>query len=166
MKPLDNEIDSSQPLSSAEECAALVADIVPLVMRTIRAEMRRHRSADLSVPQFRTLAFLGRNPDASLSDVAEHIGLTLPSISKMVDRLEARELLMRRGASDDRRRLCLELTPLGRSTLQSAANMTRDHLAEKLAALSPDECSIISQAMNSLHRVFGPEPTPEDGSDR
>jgi DNA-binding MarR family transcriptional regulator len=161
MKLLEHD---SNPSISADECAGLVKDTVPLVMRTIRAEMRSHRSLDLSVPQFRALAFLGRQPGASLSDVAAHIGLTLPSISKMIDRLVARDLVMRRSAPEDRRRMCLELTPLGEATLQVAAKATRDRLAERLATLSPDERAAIIQAMRSLHMLFGSEQAFKDDS--
>src|SRR5262245_51845209 len=146
--------DESKSSTSANECAAVVADVVPLVMRTIRAEMRSYRTPDLSVPQFRALAYLGRHPGASLSDVAEHIGLTLPSISKMIDRLVARELVARSNASQDRRRISLELTPLGLSTWQSAGRATRNHLAEQLSALSADERTVVIKAMHSLLAVF------------
>src|SRR5512140_3106886 len=129
MKPL---ADDSNRSYSADECAALVAEVVPLVMRTSRAEMRGHRSPDLSVPQFRTLLFLRRQPGASVSDVAGHIGLTLPSISKMIDRLVTRDRVVRHSAPGDRRRICLELTPLGASTLQATTDATRKRLSERL----------------------------------
>ena len=166
MKPLESETNFSESLvvSDADECAALLADTVPLVMRAIRAEMRRYSSSDLSVLQFRALLFIGRHRGASLSDVAEQIGLTLPSISKMIDRLEARDLVVRRAAPGDRRRICPELTPLGKSTLQAAAASSRDHLAEQLSVLSPAERAIIVQAMHSLHSVFNSEQTIEDDS--
>src|SRR5512141_2900959 len=110
---------------SPDACAQEILDVVPAVMRTIRAELRRHRTADLSVPQFRTLAFIDRKADASLSDVAEHIGLTLPSISKIVDGLVTRKLVTRQTASDDRRRMTLALTTRGRSALQASREATR-----------------------------------------
>jgi DNA-binding MarR family transcriptional regulator len=157
------EPDSNLSIS-ADECAALVKDTVPLVMRTIRAEMRRHRSLDLSVPQFRALTFLGRHPGASLSDLAAHIGLTLPSISKMIDRLVARDLVVRRSAPQDRRRICLELTPSGEAALQAAAQATQERLAERLAALSPDERTVITQAMRSLQALFASDQAFADDS--
>ncbi len=152
MKPL---ADDSNRMYSADECAALVAEVVPLVMRTIRAEMRGHRSPDLSVPQFRTLLFLRRQPGVSISDVAEHIGLTLPSVSKMVDRLVTRGLVMRHSAPGDRRRICLELTPLGAATLEATTRTTRERLSVRLAALAPETRAVVVQAMHSLQMVFG-----------
>ena len=170
MKPLESETnlleapdavdaieiaDSVDTVDSIDASAALLSDVVPLVNRTIRAQMRSHRGEDLSIPQFRTLLFLRRHPGASLSDVAEHIGLTLPSISKMIVRLEARDLVVRHGAPHDRRRICLELTDLGKSTLRAASDATRDHLSEKLALLTPEERAVLVQALHSLRSVFG-----------
>ena len=162
MKLLEEE---SNPSISADECAALLTDTVPLVMRTIRAEMRSHRTPDLSVPQFRVLVFLRSHPGTSLSDVADHIGLTLPSISKLIDRLVARKLVARSSASADRRRLSLQLTPLGESTLQTAAGATQARLADLLAALSPREREIIAEAMHSLRAVFSPARPAENNQD-
>jgi DNA-binding MarR family transcriptional regulator len=159
MKLLETESNSA---ISADECATLVTDTVPLVMRTIRAEMRSHRTPDLSVPQFRALVFLHRNPRASLSNVADHIGLSLPSISKLIDRLVARGMVARSSAPADRRRLCLELTPLGESTLQTASSATQARLAEILAALSPGERVVIARAMHSLRTAFTPPSVGDD----
>ncbi len=150
MKPLENE--SNLPL--VEACAAQVMDTVPLIMRVIRAEMRSHRAPDLSVPQFRALLHVSRRPGASLSDVAEHLGLSLPSVSKLVDRLVARGLVTRQSAADDRRRVTLALTEAGQATLQEAVRFTRARLLEDLAALPAEECAVIVQAMTILRRTF------------
>ena len=146
---------------SSKECAREVLDVAPLVMRTVRAEMRRHRAADLSVPQFRTLAFLSRQPGASLSAVAEHIGLTLPSMSTLVEGLVERKQVVRRIALDDRRRITLTLTAHGQAALAATHTATEAHLAEKLARLSADERELVVQAMRILHPLFAtdhPEP--------
>ena len=104
--------------TSPDVCAQEILEVVPAVMRTIRAELRRHRMADLTVPQFRTLAFIDHKADASLSDVAEHIGLTLPSMSKIVDGLVVRKLVTRQTHPTDRRRMTLALTTRGQTALQ------------------------------------------------
>ncbi len=142
---------------TSDICAQAVLEVVPLVMRTIRAEMRQHRAADLSVPQFRTLAFIDRNAGTSLSDVAEHIGLTLPSMSKIVDGLVARKLVIRETHPEDRRRMILTLTRSGQTALESSRKATRACLAEMLAPLSDAEHTTIVKAMENLREVFSPE---------
>ena len=143
--------------ASPEVCAQEVLDVVPVVMRTIRAELRRHRAADLSIPQFRTLAFIDRNVDASLSEVAEHIGLTLPSMSKIVDGLVTRKFVTRQTHPTDRRRMTLALTARGLTALQTSRAATRACLAEDLAALSDRQRNTIVQAMEILRPVFTPQ---------
>jgi DNA-binding MarR family transcriptional regulator len=78
-----------------KDCAREILDVKPVVMRFIRAEMRRHRAPGLSVPQFRTLVFIERSEGSSLGTVAEHLGLTPPSACKLVDGLRERRLIFR-----------------------------------------------------------------------
>src|ERR671923_2621040 len=63
-----------------------------------------------------TLLWLVRNqPGLSLRELAEEEGISAPSLSGHVDRLEAAGLLTRVRSSDDRRRVGLELTPDGQA---------------------------------------------------
>jgi DNA-binding MarR family transcriptional regulator len=140
----------------ADECAREVLEVVPLIMRTIRMEMRNHRTLDLSVPQFRTLNFLNRRKGATLSEVAEHVGLTAPSMSKMIDGLVERGLVMREMSAVDRRRVTLTLAPLGESVLESTRLGTEARLAERFAALPETDRSIVAQAMEVLRPIFAP----------
>jgi DNA-binding MarR family transcriptional regulator len=137
--------------------ARRLLEAVPLVMRTIRFEMRSHRAPDLSVPQFRALGFIDRYPGASLSDVAEHLGLTLPSVSTLIDGLTSRRLASRRENPGDRRCKVLMLTAAGRDMLAAARSATQARLAARLSKLSQGDRRAIAQAMELLRRAFAPE---------
>ena len=126
-----------------------------MVMRAIRTEIRSHRGSELSVPQFRVLIFLNRHAGASLSEIAEHLGLTLPSTSKLIDGLVARNMVTRQLDPKDRRRVPLVLTALGRSSMQSAYKATESRLAERLVVLPASERRLIIEAMQVLASVFG-----------
>jgi DNA-binding MarR family transcriptional regulator len=141
--------------ASPVECAGQILETVPMVMLAIRTEMRSHRGSDLSVPQFRVLVYLHRHEGASLSDIAEHMGLTLPSMSKMIDGLVVRQLVTRRMDPGDRRRVTLAPTALGRTAMQSAYKATESRLAERLAALPASERRTILKAMQVLESIFG-----------
>jgi len=143
---------------STKACARAILDVVPLVMRTVRAEMRQYRAADLSVPQFRTLGFLGRQPGASLSAVAEHIGLTLPAVSTLVNGLVERRLVARSRPPDDRRRITLTLTEQGQATLEATHAAAAARLAERLAALSASDRQLVVQALETLRPLFASAP--------
>jgi len=141
-------------MTGAEECAREVLDTIPLIMRTIRSEVRQQRKPELSVPQFRTLAFLYRQPGAMLSQVAEHVGLTLPSMSKTIDVLVAQGLVERQSNTADRRRAVLSLAPPGKAIYLAAREAARARLADRMGKLSNGDQDVVANAMRSLRDVF------------
>jgi DNA-binding MarR family transcriptional regulator len=142
---------------SAENCAADLMETVPIVMRFIRTEMRKHRGADLSVPQFRTLVFINRNPETSLSSVANHLGLTPPSTSVLVDSLVERGFVDKRPSPEDRRKVKLILLEKGKRILVSAQKAAHEKLAEKIKTTTLMDCQTISQAMEILRKTYSSE---------
>jgi DNA-binding MarR family transcriptional regulator len=139
-----------------DACARDLMDTAPKIMQSIRIEMRRGRGADLSIPQFRTLRFIQRNPNLSLSDLAGHLGLTLPSVSKLVDGLVKQELISRQESITDRRRLTLGLTQNGESIVNSARESALANLTKILSRLSNDELKTVHRAMELLSPLFVP----------
>jgi DNA-binding MarR family transcriptional regulator len=159
MKQLKTESNTS---ASRLECAALLMEVVPRMMQRIRLEMRSHRTPGLSVPELRTLIYLYRNEGASLSAVAEHIGLKLPSMSKIVDALVARKLVIRRALAHDRRYISLRLSAHGLAELKRTRRITEARLAEELSVLLPEQQARVFEALQMLGHVFAPEALPAD----
>ncbi len=144
-----------------DACARELLDVVPSVMRFIRAEMRRHRALSLSVPQFRALVFVERSGGTSLGAVAEHLGLTPPSACKLVDGLEGRGLVTRAHPPDDRRRIAIGITADGRHSLADARRETRKSLAGVLSALDAGSLEAITDSMGMLRDVFAERASTE-----
>ncbi len=142
--------------ASPEAVARELLDVVPVIMRTIRSEMRSHRSNDLTVPLFRTLMFLGGHPGVSLLDLAGHLGLTSPSVCKIVDGLVAHSLVMRQHSNIDRRKITLALTPEGQNVLEEARTSTQARLADLLSSLSVEQCESVFQALQIIQPLFMP----------
>ncbi len=154
MQLLDKAIDSAP---SPQQCARDVLEVVPQIMRVIRSELRRRWAVGLSVTQFRTLVYLDTEGSSSLSALAEHIGLTLPSMSKLVDGLVEDGFVNRGEDRADRRRLVLCLTPEGREAVESARARTQAYLAERLSALPAEEQAAVAAAMSALRPIFASE---------
>jgi MarR family transcriptional regulator for hemolysin len=141
-------------------CARELMDTVPQIVQAIRVEMRLGRGANISIPQFRALRFIQRNPDSSLSDIADHLGLTLPSVSKLVDGLVKQKLVHRQASTSDRRRLTLGLTQSGQSIVNTARANAQASLAERLSCLSDPELDTVMRAMELLRPLFVPSAKP------
>ncbi len=139
-----------------DETATGLLEVVPLVMRTIRVEMRRHRG-ELTVPQFRALLHMDRAGGASLGEVADYIGLTSATTCKLVDELVGRGLVVRAESPVDRRRVVLTLTAAGRDLLEDARRGTLEQLDACLAPLDPAERQSIQEGLVLLRQVFNRE---------
>ena len=145
-------------MTSPRQIAALVMDNIPLLMRLLRTKFREKRIGDLSMAQFRTLGFVNANRGTSLSVAAGHIGVSLPSMSILVDALVNRQLLTREVHGKDRRRVCLALTAQGKRELDEAYQHTQSFFAEKFAELTEDERTQVAGAIDLLKRLFALDP--------
>jgi len=146
---------------AAESCARELLETVPVVIKFIRDQVRRRRTAGLSLPQFRTLAFLNRARNSSLSAVAGHLGLSLPAMSRLINGLVEGGLVRRQTVMTNRRQIALTLTARGRATVETVHEVIRLRLAEALNTLTATEQKGIHRAMLKLHNVFGRQPAIE-----
>jgi len=148
---------------SPRDCATELLEVVPLMMRVIRAEVRSNSSPELTMPQFRALAFLDRNEGAMLGDVANFLTLTLSAASKLVDGLVTADLVTRESDPADRRRIVLKLTTSGQKKFAAARQAAAGFLAERVENLSNDDRLQIMEAMQILQRAFSDEPPEING---
>ena len=145
----------TKPDADVEQTAELVMETVSAVTRAIRREMREHRPVEMSMQQFRALGVVRRHPNASLSAVAEHLGLTAATASKLVDALVRRGLVTRTDSPQDRRRVVLQVTETGRRALGVARKAALGKLNESLAALDEPDRSAVIRAMEVLREALG-----------
>lgn len=139
---------------AARNCAVLMLELVPGLMQMIRGHMRRQRLPGMSVPQFRALAFVDIEGKSTLSAVAEHVGTTLPSMSRMIQSLVCEEMVRRGDGLADRRTVCLEVTDKGRQFLKIARKAAAQQMASQIGTLSGDEVAALAQAIASLKRLL------------
>jgi len=102
----------------------------------------------LSLPQYRILGLLGEGA-AMPSALAERLTVARPTVTAVVDGLEARGLVERApGPLTDRRRVTHTLTPEGRRLLARADGAVDARLADIAASL--DGAELTDRALGSL----------------
>lgn len=132
-----------------------MVDGLPQVMWHIRRHMRQNRTHGLSIPAFRTLVLLDRFPNASLSLIAENMGASLPTASRIVGGLVRKGMVRRAVSTQDRRQVVLVLSAKGREVLDVGRKRTQDELAARLQDLTPAQRALIGESMRLLVDVFG-----------
>ena len=151
MQSLLRTTDQSPAVS---DTADAVLDVVPPVVWFIRRQMRCHRK-DLSLPQFRVLACVDHEPRVSLSTVADFLGASLPTASRIVSGLVNKGLIERAGRDEDRRQLSLQLTDDGRSLMRRARKGAGEQMEKELHDLTAAQRQSVTVAMFILRGIFG-----------
>lgn len=131
-----------------------ILETIPLVMRNLRKEVGNHRHPSLKIEEFRVMMFVGKNKGRDLSSAADHVGLSLPSVSKIVDSLIKKEFITRTESQIDRRHLTLDLTSKGQKNLKEATQSAEKFITRKVSRLAASEQKEIRHALTSLRSAF------------
>jgi len=126
--------------------------VVMLVMRTLAADMRRSPDA-LAPAQMGTLMKVAVTP-CTMSALARHQAVSLPTISKSVDMLVRRGWLERWVDKHDRRHTLVRLTVKGRRVLGNIKKRSETHVSQSLVGLTEPEREQLVAVTRMLSRVL------------
>jgi len=137
----------SETTLSAQEIAE---ELRPVILRLGRHLRRETEQLGVTAHQATLLWLVKTQPGLSLRELAQAEGISAPSLSAHVDRLEGLGLIRRVRSRDDRRRVGLELTPEGRSTVRRVRARRTTWLADRLGRLAEDDRVRIERALPAL----------------
>ena len=140
---------------SAQEIAE---ELRPAILRLARNLRRETEALGVTSNQVTLLWLVRSRPGLSLRELAGEEGISAPSLSGHVDRLEAAGLLRRVRSTDDRRRVGLELTHDGQALLKRVRARRTTWLARRLALLSEGERERLEAALPALYALLEREP--------
>lgn len=148
------------PWLSTSELAAWTrfVAVVELLPGLLDSQLRR--DSDLTHFEYFTLAMLSEAPDGHLqmTELASRTNATLPRLSHVVRKLEARGLLERSAAAHDRRAIEARLTPAGRAAVEAAApghvRMVRSLVIDPL---NPAQVHELARICDSLLERIDPD---------
>jgi len=150
----------THPAPDARRCAEALLAAAPALMQFLRLGMRGGRGTELSVPQFRALVHASLRPGATLRQIAEPLGVSTATASRLVEGLVLRKLLERRPGAADRREVAIALTPAGQRVLDEAHRHARAQFETRLSGLDAAALAALSAALDLLHSVFAVGRTP------
>lgn len=107
---------------------------------------------DLTIPEWRVMAVLGRFPGLSAAEVAGFTAMDKVAVSRAVARLIAGKRLLRGVAPDDRRRSVLRLSPAGERIYREIVPLARMHETRLAGALSDTERGELDRLLDKLLR--------------
>jgi DNA-binding MarR family transcriptional regulator len=112
-----------------------------------RALVQKYR---LTGPQLVVLRAIADTRPASVGEIARAVHLSQATVTGILDRLEARDLVRRSRSPDDRRRVVASLSPGAEERLRSAPPLLQEHFIRRFLDLEESEQQRI---LTSLERV-------------
>ncbi|MBI2517535.1 MAG: MarR family transcriptional regulator [Opitutae bacterium] len=124
----------------ARHLAFLLADINRLARKEFD---RRVRPLGLTRAQWLFLYYLGRQPDATQSDLAELMQMEKISVSRQAERLQRAGWIERRDHRADRRAYHLRLTPRAARVVAKLDDLAEALRADYLAGIPPSRAEAL-----------------------
>lgn len=108
---------------------------------------------DMTLPQLRVLTLVASSPERA-NRIAELAAVSRPSLTGLLDGLEAKGWVRRVDVVGDRRGVLLEVTPLGTEALAAADVAMAAALAELLDVADPGERAAVETGLATLGRTL------------
>ena len=126
-------------------------------LRRIVRELRRsssdaERSVGVSAAQLFVLQVLAENPGSSINDIAARTNTDQSSVSVVVQRLARAELVARKVAAADGRRVELRLTVAGKRLIAKRPEPAQMRLFAALDRLTPTELNALTRGLAAVVR--------------
>ena len=142
-------------LSSTRTGAAELLDVVNLVTQAVWTDLRRSGAA-IEPTQWATLRMLAARP-CTMSEIARHKAVSLPTMSRSVDMLVKRGWVERCVDDSDRRQTLVRLTAAGQELLADCRRRFEDLIDAKLATLSDDQRARLTSSLDAARAALRAE---------
>ncbi len=124
------------------------------IMVNILAESLLEEKAEaISVAQFRILDMVANLTDKP-SEIAKMLSVTPAAISSLVEKLEWKGLVLREFSTQDRRRVVVQLTELGKGIVERVNTQRRRRLGRILREMEPEERENLETALIAFNRSY------------
>lgn len=146
---LQQELGLDRPFQDV--CHETVLNIVRTANLIASVGADLFRRFDLTEAQFNVLLALKyRDRELTQSDLGKRLVVTRASITSVLDKLEAKELVLRRNVAGNRRIHIVTLTPKGEELLEGVEPVYTETVHKALDHLHDDECRTL---ISLLERV-------------
>ncbi|MDX2370809.1 MAG: MarR family transcriptional regulator [Colwellia sp.] len=102
----------------------------------------------LTYPQFVVMMALWEQDSVSVTELAREVGLSKPTMTPLLKRLELLDYINREFLSGDDRKKCISLTPTGKSLVEEADKVAKKALCA--TGLSTDEAEQLIALCNKV----------------
>jgi len=112
-------------------------------------------SAEVTLPQFRTLVVLATRGPQTVTALAENLDVHASTMTRMCTRLVTRGLVLREPSSIDRREVVITLSAAGIELVDNVMRKRRDEFETTVRHLQPSEQRALINTLDTFARALG-----------
>lgn len=122
-------------------------------------QMMQHQLKDMTLtgPQGMVVGLLSKNESLRISELAEKMGLSMSTVSELVDRLEKMDAVRRLKSSEDGRVVLVSLTEEFREEYAVKFKEVESIWLKRIESASEDELQKIIDGLEALDKLLGKE---------
>ncbi len=140
----------SQPLDTK------IIELMFEFSRHIKGPMTvKSQFANLSMLQMQALFFVATNPNSTMSEIAKHFAIELPSATSLINKLYKIKLIERKREKEDRRKIYIVLTKNGVQLLKEAKKIRKQNIEKILSYLSQEEKEQMQKLLEKICLSLG-----------
>lgn len=129
---------------------------VALRMDDMLQEMARHRTSEfldvgITMAQAKVLHLVAVTGEVHMSDLVHGLGVSVSTVSQLVDRLVEHGFVLRHDDPADRRQVVVSLTPDGIGFLDRFRDLNSALIRALLTRLEPNDLAAIDRGVRALH---------------
>ena len=117
----------------------------------------------LTLPQLLVLQSIRAQGEVSSSAISRDVSMSPPTVVAVLDRLEARGMIVRYRSTTDRRVVHARLTEAGEDALKTSPGLLRADALTRWAELPLERRAALAEAMDLLSTLMAPSPDPTTG---
>ena len=146
--------DTNDPGDGQSELVLKILLTFPHLMRKLLHDFDYHSGRyALNYTQYKSMMLVHYERGRPLSELGAHMNLERGSFTTVIDGLVAHGLLERRGDSEDRRRVVVELTPEGERFVREEIERIHKHIVGKLDGLPEEDRDRFLKALDDLFEM-------------
>jgi DNA-binding MarR family transcriptional regulator len=128
------------------------------VLVAVAARSLSDIAEEVTLAQYRTLVVLASRGPQNLVGLAEAVGVTPATATRMCDRLVKKKLIVRESEQDDRRQVRLAPTKQGLRLVSAVTLRRRREIEAILSTIAPEEQTVLVQALRRFAAAAGEVP--------
>ncbi len=148
------------PDDRTRRISAVLGAIDDLVQQMSAGHTAAFLEIGITMPQAKMLYLVATDDGVRMSALASRLGVTLSTVSGLVDRLVDGGLVDRHDDPADRRQVVLAVTPQGARQLERFRDLNSRQMGDLLGTLGDADLATVSRAITILTRAAAQMPHP------